>query len=192
MKKIVLTYGLIGGAILSATMLATLPFQERIGFGKMAMTIGYTSMVIAFLLIFFGVRSYRDNVAGGSVGFGRAFAVGLLIATVGSACYVVTWEIIYFKLAPGYTAKYQAHLIEEARASGASEEALAKQKVDLAKFAALYDNPLINAAMTFAEPFPVGLVVTLVTAGVLSRKRRDAESTALPPLSARTAVPPRT
>ena len=44
------------------------------------MVIGYTTMVIAFLLIFFGVRSYRDNVAGGTVRFGRAFAVGALIA----------------------------------------------------------------------------------------------------------------
>ena len=45
-------------------------------------------MVLAFLLIFFGVRSYRDNVAGGRVRFGRAFAVGASIAAVASVCYV--------------------------------------------------------------------------------------------------------
>ena len=78
MKKIVLTFGLIAGAILSAMMLAiTIPFQDAIGFDH-GEIIGYTSMVVAFLLIFFGVRSYRDNVAGGTVAFGRAFAVGAL------------------------------------------------------------------------------------------------------------------
>ena len=75
MKKTVLTFGLISGAILSAMMLATLPFLDGIGFDR-GEIIGYTSMVLAFLLIFFGVRSYRDNVAGGTVGFGRALRGG--------------------------------------------------------------------------------------------------------------------
>ena len=173
MKKIVLTFGLIGGAILSAVMLGTLPFKEQIGFDTGAMTIGYTSMVIAFLLIFFGVRSYRDNVGGGSVRFGRAFGVGMLIGLVASACYVATWEVIYYKLAPDYLAKYQEHMIEKARASGASQAELAQKQAEMEKYAALYDNPVINAAMTLAEPLPVALIVSLVTAGVLSRKRRE-------------------
>jgi hypothetical protein len=37
-------------------------------------------------------------------------------------------------------------------------------------FKKLYDKPLFNAAVTFLEPFPIGLVVTLVSAAVL-RKR---------------------
>jgi hypothetical protein len=83
MKKIVLTYGLIAGAMLSAMMLATVPFMEKIGdYGEL---IGYSTMVLAFLLVFFGVRSYRDNVRGGTVGFGRAFLVGLSIAFLASA-----------------------------------------------------------------------------------------------------------
>ena len=89
MRKTVLTFGLIAGAILSIMMLATIPFHDEIGFDR-AEVIGYTTMVLAFLLIFFGVRSYRDNVRGGSVSFGRAFAVGALIVAVASACYVAT------------------------------------------------------------------------------------------------------
>lgn len=173
MKKIVWTFGLIGGAILSATMLATLPFHEQIGFETLGMLIGYTSMVIAFLLIYFGVRSYRENVAGGSVRFGRAFGVGMLIALVASACYVGTWEVIYYRFTPNYMAKYNEHMIEKARASGASEAELAQKRAEMAKFEKLYDNPIINVAMTFAEPLPVALIVSLVTAGLLSKKRRE-------------------
>ena len=172
MKKTVLTFGLIAGAILSAMMLITLLFQDRIDFDKGAI-IGYTTMVVAFLLIYFGVRSYRDNVAGGTVGFGRAFAVGALIAAMASLCYVATWEVIYFKLAPDFMVKYQAHILEKARASGESEAAIAKKKADGEKFTKLYDNPAINAAMTFLEPLPVALIVALVSAGVLSRRRKS-------------------
>ena len=80
------------------------------------MIIGYTTMVLAFLLIFFGVRSYRDNVAGGTVRFGRAFAVGALIAVVASLCYVATWEVIYYKFAPDFVHEVSgAHAREGAR-----------------------------------------------------------------------------
>src|SRR5881628_1481672 len=107
MKKIVLTFGLIAGAILSATMVLALPFKDAIGYDR-GEILGYTSMVVAFLLVFFGVRSFRDNVAGGTVRFGRAFAVGALIAVVASLCYVATWEVSYFTFASDYLTKYQA------------------------------------------------------------------------------------
>lgn len=172
MKKTVLTFGLISGAILSAMMLATMPFHDAIGFDRMEV-IGYTTMVLAFLLIYFGVRSYRDNVAGGTVRFGRAFAVGALIALVASVCYVATWELVFFKVSPDFIDKYQAHMMEKARASGASQAELARKKADADKFAEMYNNPVINAAMTLAEPLPVGLVIALVSAGVLSWRRED-------------------
>jgi hypothetical protein len=171
MKRIVLTFGLISGAIMSAMMLATLPFQDAIGFDRGAI-VGYTTMVLAFLLIYFGVRSYRDNVAGGTIRFGRAFAVGALIAAVASLCYVATWEVIYFKLAPDFTAKYQAYELDRARANGESDAAIARRKAEGEKFAKLYNNPAINAAITFLEPLPVALIVALVSAGVLSRRRK--------------------
>ena len=170
MKRIVLTFGLIAGAILSAMMLATLPFVEAIGFDR-GEIIGYTSMVLAFLLIFFGVRSYRDNVAGGTVGFGRAFVVGALISIVASVCYVVTWEVIYFKLMPDFGSKYQVHVLEKARQAGESEEAIAERKATMDRFVELYQNPAINAAITFLEPLPVALIVSLVSAVVLSRRK---------------------
>jgi hypothetical protein len=172
MKKTVLTFGLISGAILSGMMLLTLPFHDAIGFDR-GMVVGYTTMVLAFLLVFFGVRSYRDNVAGGSVSFGRAFTVGVLIAGLASLCYVATWEVIYFgKFAPDFTAKYQTYTLDKARAGGASAETLAKKKAELDKFAEMYKNPVINSAMTFLEPLPVALIVALVSAGVLSRRKK--------------------
>ncbi len=53
MRRIVLTFGLIAGAILSAMMLLTLPFHDQIGFDR-SLIIGYTTMVLAFLMMFVG------------------------------------------------------------------------------------------------------------------------------------------
>jgi uncharacterized membrane protein (DUF485 family) len=171
MRRIVLTFGLIAGAILSGMMLLTLPFHDRIGFDR-ALVIGYTTMVLAFLMVFFGVKSYRDNVAGGSVTFGRAFNVGLLITAVATVCYVATWQVAYPRLAPDYLDKYAAYQVEKARESGATEAQMAEETKKMAEFQEMYKNPLVNIAFTFLEPLPVGIVFTLVTAGVLSRKRR--------------------
>jgi hypothetical protein len=173
MRKIVLTFGLIAGAILSVMMLVTLPFQDQIGFDKGAI-IGYTTMVLAFLMVFFGVKSYRENVAGGSVTFGRALMVGLMITAVASVCYVTTWEVIYYKLAPDFGDKYAAYSIEKTKQSGATEAQIAKQVKEMTEFKEMYKRPLVNIALTFLEPLPVGILFTLVTAGVLSRKRRVA------------------
>jgi hypothetical protein len=173
MKKIVLTFGLIAGAILAGTMLATLPFHDAIG-NDGGLLIGYTSMVLAFLLIFFGVRSYRDNVGGGRIGFGRALAVGMLIGLVASACYVATWEAMYFGGKSDYIEKYQARELAKMRQAGATEAQVAAKDAEMKKFAEMYKNPVFNSALTFMEPLPVALVVSLVTAGILSWRRKDA------------------
>jgi hypothetical protein len=171
MKRIVLTFGLIAGVILSSMMVVSLLFWGDIGYDR-AMVVGYTTMVLSFLLIYFGVRSYRDTVAGGTVSFGRAFAVGWLIAAVASVCYSATWQVFGTRLEPDFMEKYQAHVIEKARAEGKSEAALAEQRAKLERDAAMYANPVIMAAFTFMEPQPVALIVALVSAGILSRRRK--------------------
>ena len=162
MKKTVWTFGLISGVILSTMMAITVPFEHEIGYDH-ALVVGYTTMVLSFLLIFFGIRSYRDNVGGGAVGFGRAFAVGALIAAIASVCYVATWEVIFFKFEPDFMDKYTARAIEQVKASGASEAVVAQRTAELTRQAELYKNPLVNVAMTFIEPLPVGLLIAFVS-----------------------------
>ena len=177
MRKIVLTFGLIAGAILSGMMLLILPFHDRIGFDK-GLFIGYTTMVLAFLMIFAGVKSYRDNIGGGTVSFGRGLAIGLLITAVGSVCYVATWQFVYYRITPDYLEKYSAYAVAKERESGASDaQVLAKAK-ELKEFEESYKNPLVNIAYTLLEPLPVGIVLSLVAAGVLSRKRRTVPAAA--------------
>ena len=170
MRRIVLTFGLISGAMLSAMMAISMAFHDQIGFGSVGLIIGYSTMVLAFLMIFFGIKSYRDNVGGGAVKFGKAFQVGLLIMLISSACYVASWQVIYYKFMPDFMDKYSAYELDKARKSGATEAQVAAQTKQMADFKEMYKNPLVSVAFTFLEPLPVGLVITLVSAGVLKRK----------------------
>jgi hypothetical protein len=181
MQKTVLRFGLAAGAIL-ATMVAMIPLMTSWGTDfEHSETVGYSSMVLSFLLVFFGVRSYRDNVAGGVIGFGKAFQVGILITLVACAMYVISWEIVYFNFFPNFMDHYSAHVLEKMRAAGESEAAIREQTAKMADLARLYTNPLFNIGMTFLEVFPVGLIMTLVSAAILRRKTpKDAPASAVP------------
>jgi hypothetical protein len=175
MKKTVWTFGLISGAIMAAFMSATLPFANALD--EHSLLIGYAGIVAGFLCVYFGVRSYRDNVLGGRIGFGRAFSAGILIAVIGSLCYVAAWEVMYYRFMPDFYSKYAQSAVAQARASGSSEAEIAKTQAAMDEMVKNADNPLWVAGMTFLEPFPVGLIIALVSAGMLRRKRgsRDAE-----------------
>jgi len=168
MKKIVWTFGLISAAVMSLFMIATMPFMHSLN--DHSYLVGYTGIVAGFLLVYFGVRSYRDNVLGGRIGFGRALSVGLLIATIGSMGYVATWEVLYYKFMPDFYTEYGQSAVANARKSGQSEADVAKLQTAMDQMAKNADSPLWLAAMTFIEPFPVGLLIALISAGVLRRK----------------------
>src|SRR4051812_20400600 len=170
MKRIVLIFGILSGAVSSAMMFLTLPLMHSgaVNFEN-GYVVGYTSIVLSFLLVIFGIRSYREN-SGGTITFGRAFSVGILITLISCVFYVASWEVIYYKVMPDFADKYAAHAISDMRAKGATEAAIAAKKVEMEKMKTMLANPLINAAMTFIEPFPVGLIVTLISAAILRRK----------------------
>jgi glucan phosphoethanolaminetransferase (alkaline phosphatase superfamily) len=169
LKKTILTFGLISGVISSLMVIATVPFMERIGSDR-GYVLGYTTIILSLLLVFFGVRSYRDNVAKGQITFGKAFLVGLAITVISCLFYVATWEIIYFNFMPDFMDKYGAQVIQKMQASGATAAAIQQQTEQLDKLKVLYKNPFFNMAMTFIEPFPVGLVITFISAAFLRKK----------------------
>jgi len=100
----------------------------------------------------------------------------LTFGLISGECCVATWEIVYYKLMPGFAEKYAAHLVERAKASGASQQKMDETERRAKQFKQMYDNPAINVALTFTEVFPIGLVVTLLSAGILRKKVRDPEN----------------
>jgi len=170
MKKVVLIFGLISGALMALFMFATMPFIDKIGLDR-GYVVGYTGMVLSFMLVFFGIRSYRENVSGGAITFGRAFVVGILIAVISSICYVIAWQILFYGFMPDFFDKFAAHEIAKARASGASPESVQATIQEMEGIKQLGSKPLLHIAYTFLEPFPVGLIITIISAVILRKKR---------------------
>jgi hypothetical protein len=182
MRKIVLRFGLASGAILVALAMIMMPLclSGTLDFDHSEI-LGYSSMVLSFLLVFFGIRSYRDTVAGGAIGFGKAFQVGILITLITCAMYVLAWEIAYFNFFPNFLDQYSAHVLAKMRSTGASEAAIRETTTQMAGLAKHYKNPFFNSAVTFMEVFPVGLIMTLISAAILRRKPpQDAPASAVP------------
>jgi hypothetical protein len=170
MKKIVLTFGCLSGVVSAVMMFITMVFVEQIGFDK-GVIVGYTAITLSLLFVYFGVRSYRDNQLGGSITFGRAFAAGLLITLISGLFYVAAWEFGSRRFFPDFADKYGAYVIEQARSTGASEAELDAKAAEVAEMKRMMADPIMEPAMIFMEPLPVGILVTLVSAGVLRRKK---------------------
>jgi hypothetical protein len=170
MKKTILNYGLLSGAVAAVLMVSSaLYFANSNDFSNGAV-IGYTGILLSMLFVFLGVRAYRDNVSAGSISFGKAFQVGILITIISCVCYVVAWMVAYETIMPDFLEKYSAHALDQLTKSGASAEKISATVQEMADFKVMYQNPLTRFALTFLEPFPVGFLVTLISAIALRRK----------------------
>src|SRR5262245_54601092 len=141
MKKTVIRFGVISGAILSLIMIATMPFVDRIGWDTSEI-LGYTIIVLSFLLVFFGIRSYLDKTGNGTLTFGQGLKVGILITLISCVFYVATWEVLYFNFFPDFMEKYADHVIQQMQASGASAESIQAKVEEMNLLKVRYRNPL--------------------------------------------------
>ncbi|MFZ5635491.1 MAG: DUF4199 domain-containing protein [Pseudomonadota bacterium] len=160
--------GLIVGSILFGTTVALADNHPPLAVG---MLIGYTSMLIALSAIFVGVKRHRDDTLGGVIRFWPAFGMGLGISVVAGVFYVLAWEAALAVTGMDYMGEYARLAIEEARAAGTGAAELAKLSAEMERFRVQYDNPLFRMPMTFTEIFPVGVLVSLVSAALLRNPR---------------------
>jgi hypothetical protein len=163
-----LVFGTLSGAIVIAASIAGYSVSDGQGFFGTAW-FGYLVMLIALSMIFIGIKRYRDNEQGGVVGFGQAAKVGVGIAAVAGVIYVVVWEIYLAATGYGFYDTYAAGLIEAARASGLTGEALQAEISNIEEQLSQYGNPLIRLPLTFLEIFPVGLLIALISAAILRK-----------------------
>ena len=167
MKKNIIVYGLIAGIVVSILMLISI--NSITDYDK-SLFVGYASMLIAFSLVFVGIRNYRDKYNDGVVSFGKAFKIGIMIVVIASTMYAVVWLIAYFYFVPDYLETYSAKMIDKLKAGGASQMEIDSKAKEMESFARMYKNPFFNALMTYVEILPVGLIVTLISSLILKRK----------------------
>lgn len=161
-----LAAGLIVGSILFGT---TVGFHRNIPDPMVGMGIGYAGMLLAFSMIVIAIRRHRDGVLGGVIGFGPALGLGLGITLVATIFYVLAWEAALAVTGMDFGAEYAGFMIAEAQKSG-DAAAIDRARAEAAQFARDYAQAWWRMAVTATEILPVGVLVSLVAAGWLSRR----------------------
>jgi len=172
MGRDILKYGVIAGLVVAAGMWgAVLAFRGSMTHDMRAMAVTYLVMLIALSAVFLGIKHHRDVDRGGVIKFWPAFGLGLGISFVAGVFYMLSWETVQATVLQNFATDYAASVIAQAKEKGADAAAIAQLGVDMEKFKVQYANPLFRLPMVFAEIFPVGVLVSLVSALVLRNPR---------------------
>lgn len=171
MWRTLLKYGAIAGAVAGGALFAVSLLYDGQPPPTYGMALGYTSMLIALTAVFVGVKHHRDEALGGVIRFWPAFGLGLGISLVAGLFYVAAWEIAMAVIDRDFAELFGNMMLERAQARGLQGDALAQATSQAESFKALYRNPLARLPMTFAEIFPVGVLVSLVSALALRNPR---------------------
>ena len=150
MTRYILRFGLFAGLIVVLPMLVMWLRVPADGQPPGGMLESYLIMLVALSMVFVGIKQYRDKVLGGVIRFGPAFLLGLGISAVAGVLYVLGWVIC---------------------AHGATAAELAKASAEAQEFARSYASPLVRMSYTFIEIFPVGILVSLISAALLRNSR---------------------
>ena len=172
MWRDILKYGAIAGLVVAAVMIVG--FWSAGGdmpHGWRGMAIGYATMLLALSAVFMGIKHHRDVAGGGVIRFWPAFGMGLGISFVAALFYVAAWELVQATIVEDFAGSYGASVIAAEKAKGIDPAALAKLTADMEAFKVQYADPMFRLPMTFAEIFPVGVLVSLVSALVLRNPR---------------------
>ena len=172
MKKILITYGSISALLISGLMVICTALSSQIGYDN-AEIVGYASLVLSFLVIYFAIVSYYKTNPELKITFLKSLTIGLLITLIASVVYVIVWLILYYTVFPDFMDKYGAHIVEKLKKAGAAESEIQKQVATFKEFKEMYQNPLINAAYTFIEPLPVGVLISLISATIVQVRKKS-------------------
>ena len=167
----ILSYGLVAGLVVAIPMnimMVALKGHPPLAWG---MVFGYVTMLVALSAVFIAIKRYRDTELGGVIRFWPALGLGLGISVVAGIIYVLAWELSLAITQIDFASAYADTLIAEKKAAGLSGDALAALTAEMDTFKVEYRNPLYRMPMTFAEIFPVGVLVSLVSAALLRNSR---------------------
>lgn len=174
MKKIILKYGLLSGSIIALLMMSTTLIIKSIGYEKVGLDnaayIGQSTILVSMLVIYFGVKSYRDNQNNGKITFVNALLVGLGIMIISCIAYSLTWLVVYYNFLPNFIDDYATYYIDKMKSTGSTQAEINQKLKEMQGFKSWYSNPFSIFLITLIEPLPVALVVVLISALILKRR----------------------
>lgn len=176
MQKHILRYGIYAGLLVAAQLLITTILYKNDPAFEGSMWIGFGSMILAFGFIYVAISNFRKEQPNQAVGFGQAFAIGLGVSAVASLLYLATWAIEYNFVFPDFMDRYTETMMAKAKAAHASPEELKEKMAQMDSYKKQYKNPLMFSLLTLMEIFPVGLILSLIFAGVMFTRKAQART----------------
>jgi len=169
MLRTILLYGIIGGLIVALPWVLGLHAMVPRQYAEVA---GYAVMIVALTTVFIAIKDYRDRVLGGVIKFLPALGIGLGITVVAGVFYVGGFELYQMMTGSNYIEGYITHAIEAERAKGTTGAELQAFVASMENMRTMMANPAIRMVATFGLEFlPVGLVISLISAGLLRNSR---------------------
>lgn len=170
MQKIVLRYGLY--AMLLIIALSALEFfvLHDLLSDTLQEVLGYLTMLLSMVFVFLGIRQYRDKWNNGQLSFGQGLKVGILIILIPSVAFGL-FDLLYTEVIhPGWVDEYYTNYIARLKTSTPPDQLEAALKKANAQ-KEMFSNPLYQFLLMAATVFIIGLIVTIISALTLRRRK---------------------
>jgi hypothetical protein len=168
MKKTVLKFGLY--SFITATVLFLMGFLFGDGLGYSAMEIiGYTSMGISLIFVYFGIKYYRDKEHGGKINFTKALTIGILISLFAALGFGIVDYLYTTVINPDFADEYLTTTLTTMKEQLDVADFEVK-KAELIQQMTDYGQPSLMALLMFVTVLIMGFVFSLISALILQKK----------------------
>ena len=167
MKRTIRRYGLYATLTIIALSLLIWALVDVVD-NTMGEIIGYSSMVVSLLFVYFGIKHYRDSENNGLISFGKALLIGILISLLASIAFGLM-DLIYVTFVnPDFMTDYYDGMLEQLQTLPADEFEIRKAELESEK--EMFSNPFMHFMIMSMMVFVIGSVISLISALVLQRK----------------------
>ncbi len=168
MKNTIVRYGIRSAITIMILALAGWTLGKNLEY-SIQEVIGYAGMIVSLMFVFFGIKYYRDTENKGTISFGKALWIGVLITFMAALAFGVLDTMYVRYINPDFMNDYYTHYVTELRSTYKGTELQDKLK-ELNEQKELFSNPLMSFFLMFATVMVLGCIISLISALILQRK----------------------
>ncbi|MCX2718851.1 DUF4199 domain-containing protein [Lentiprolixibacter aurantiacus] len=152
MKTTVIKFGIYGLIFAIVIFLGALYFGQELSYSTQEV-LGYTSMIVSLIFVFFGIKHFRDRENEGRVNFGKALIIGLLISLITAVGFGIADYIYTTAINPNFFEEYEIAMRNQG------------YKGEIPEFTSG-----LAALLMFATVTILGLIISIISALILQKK----------------------
>lgn len=126
----------------------------------------YIFLLIAVFLLYYFIKSYRDNYLHGMITYGQSVGAGMIITVYQSIVAAIFGYLLYTVIDPELTEKSLAFAEEQIRATGKVPEDMIGKSIEMQR---KFMKPAIMAIFSIVGSLFFGLIMSLIVS-IFTRK----------------------